>query len=424
MGWGSRTVHACLRFVHPCCPLRIDGSDPPQPQAHHPGGQCDGTSRDRAWLRAIFHSRHLRRASSARRAVAAVDRNHRSTQVSTWSAFVSRSARFTLAVRNPTTARRWNTNPPLAPNHVSEPGAVTLLRYVDSSLFCSSARVLVNTVNTVGVTGDSATAEFATRFPDMYQLYREHCNAGRLHIGHLWLYRTPGRWVLNFPTTACWRSSSEIEYIRAGLQKFVATYQQRGIDSISFPSLGWDSGQLDFDTQVRPLMEQYLCSLPIPVYIHRRHESSRFSAEHDASDSCPPLTHPGSFNELWRQLLQLADRDLDLKTFTTASRFNLIDVTDNHLVFDRIRGSRVHIPAGDVRTLWHHLNNIGTVLPREAPGRIGREYSLVFPLLAQLPYMDRVILSDDYDRFRRGQVQGLQLRFRSAHVTYSPTELE
>ena len=298
-----------------------------------------------------------------------------------------------------------------------------MLRYVDSPLFQSSARVLVNTVNTVGVMGKGVALEFKNRFPEMYRLYRDHCRSGRLRVGQLWLYRTLGRWVLNFPTKAHWRSPSKIEYIRAGLEKLVATYQDRGIDAISFPLLGCGNGRLDFNTQVRPLMEQYLRSLPIPVYIHRRHESLGFVAAHEDMDLFSSMGPPGSFDELWKHLLLLTEDNLDLQTFTTKSRFRLNDVTDNNLVFDRLHGSRVHIPAEDVRSLWHRLNNTGTVLSREAPGRIGREYSLVFPLLAQLPYVSRVTLNDDYESFVRRQTQGLQLQFRGSAPTGSPTEL-
>ena len=298
-----------------------------------------------------------------------------------------------------------------------------MLRYVDSPLFESPARVLVNAVNTVGVMGKGVALEFKKRFPEMYRLYRGHCKAGRFRVGQLWLYRTLERWVLNFPTKAHWRSPSKTAYIRAGLAKFVTTYQDRGIDSISFPLLGCGNGRLNFDTQVRPLMEQYLRPLPIPVYIHRRQESSAFVAEHEECDLFSSRRPPESFDELWSHLLQLGEDDLELQTFTTESPFKLTHVTEDNLVFDRSHGSRVHIPAEDVRSLWHRLNKTGTVLSREAPGRIGREYSLVFPLLAQLPYVSRVTLGEDYEGFVRRRAQGLQLRFRGSRGTTTPAEL-
>lgn len=298
-----------------------------------------------------------------------------------------------------------------------------MLRYVDSPLFQSPARVLVNTVNTVGVMGKGVALEFKKRFPEMYRQYRDHCKARRLTVGKLWLYRNPDRWVLNFPTKAHWRSPSKTSYIRAGLEKFAATYQDRGIDSISFPLLGCGNGGLDFDTQVRPLMEGHLRALPIPVYIHRRNESPGFVAEHEAPDLFSSTTPPGSFDDFWRHLHQLHEHDPELQTFKTESSFRLTHVTDHNLVFDRRHGSRVHIPSEDVRSLWDRLNITGTVLSREAPGRIGREYSLVFPLLEQLPYVSRVTIGDDYHAFRRRRAQGLQLTVRAPHEADAPTEL-
>jgi hypothetical protein len=49
---------------------------------------------------------------------------------------------------------------------------------------------------------------------------------------------------------------------------FVAGYEAYGISGVSFPQLGCGYGGLDWEGQVRPVMEQYLKDLPIPVYIH------------------------------------------------------------------------------------------------------------------------------------------------------------
>ena len=70
-----------------------------------------------------------------------------------------------------------------------------------------------------------------------------------------------------FPTKVHWRNPSKIEYIEAGLQKFSATYADKGITSAAFPQLGCGNGGLDWK-QVQPLMEQYLKNLPIPIYIY------------------------------------------------------------------------------------------------------------------------------------------------------------
>ena len=147
-------------------------------------------------------------------------------------------------------------------------GSIT---YVDYSLFDSDAQVLVNTVNTVGVMGKGIAKEFKKRYPEMFQKYKKMCDAGRFNTGDLWLYDDPDsdKQVLNFPTKRHWRGRSKVEYIESGLKKFARTYDQKGITSISFPMLGSSNGGLDWETQVKPLMEKHLKDLPdIDVRIH------------------------------------------------------------------------------------------------------------------------------------------------------------
>ena len=146
-------------------------------------------------------------------------------------------------------------------------GSIT---YVDYNLFDSDAQVLVNTVNTVGVMGKGIAKEFKKRYPEMFEKYKKICKSGRFKTGELWLYNIPdsNRRVLNFPTKRHWRGRSKVEYIESGLEKFVRTYEEKGIASISFPMLGSSNGGLDWETQVKPLMEKYLKDLPIEVRIH------------------------------------------------------------------------------------------------------------------------------------------------------------
>ena len=90
------------------------------------------------------------------------------------------------------------------------------ITYVRGNLFESPAQVLVNTVNTVGVMGKGVALEFKKLFPEMFEEYRRLCEGRLLKIGMLHIYRTPHKWVLNFPTKEHWRQPSRVEYIDAG----------------------------------------------------------------------------------------------------------------------------------------------------------------------------------------------------------------
>src|ERR1700716_765140 len=135
---------------------------------------------------------------------------------------------------------------PLGRPGVDNASVNLMITYVDGYLLQAPAQTLVNTVNTVGVMGKGVAKEFKAAFPEMYAEYRRLCELGKLRVGQLWLYKSPHKWVLNFPTKTDWRRPSRPEYVEKGLQKFVETYAQQGIASAAFPALGCGNGGLDW----------------------------------------------------------------------------------------------------------------------------------------------------------------------------------
>ncbi|HFU77379.1 macro domain-containing protein [Sulfurovum sp.] len=159
-----------------------------------------------------------------------------------------------------------------------------MITYVRTNIFESNAQVLVNTVNTVGVMGKGLAKEFKRLYPDMFKSYQKFCEEGTLTVGKLQVYKTPNKWVLNFPTKANWRNPSKLEYIEQGLQKFVANYERLGVKSIAFPMLGCGNGGLDWESEVMPLMEKYLAELPIDIYIHIAKQDAYKPEHYDQSE--------------------------------------------------------------------------------------------------------------------------------------------
>lgn len=164
------------------------------------------------------------------------------------------SIRPMVAVTSKTTAARDFTGKPM-------------LIYRRTSLLESTAQTLVNTVNCVGVMGKGIAKDFREREPEMFAAYKRICDQKLLLPGKLWLWKGATSWVLNFPTKQHWRYPSKIQWIEAGLEKFVGHYENLGITEISFPRLGCGNGGLKWDN-VRPVMERHLKDLPIQVFIH------------------------------------------------------------------------------------------------------------------------------------------------------------
>lgn len=117
--------------------------------------------------------------------------------------------------------------------------------------------------------GKGIALVYKLRYPNMYKVYKEHCKNKLIKTGSLWLYtkQENAPWILNFPTKFHWKYPSKIEWIEQGLQKFVETYERKGITSVAFPLLGTHNGGLDIN-EVKSLMDHYLekCQIDIEIY--------------------------------------------------------------------------------------------------------------------------------------------------------------
>jgi O-acetyl-ADP-ribose deacetylase (regulator of RNase III) len=313
-------------------------------------------------------------------------------------------------------------------------GAGLMVTYVKGDLFQSPARVLVNTVNTVGVMGKGIARTFKDIFPEMFRRYQHHCETKALTVGSLWLYKTDHKWILNFPTKVHWKQPSRPEYVEAGLKKFAATYAQHGISSIAFPQLGCGNGELDWNKTVRPLMERYLGDLPIDIFVYIYH--APFRPEHKATDETKRwlLSEPRSiaFATFWEDMTALIGPGRDMLTaaghtfrVSLAGGGNDLRIKMRNPAFsDVIEGfanlftgrrplsidkSSATIPSDYMLDLWQAIRTYGFCTARMMPSGLDILAPYLLPLLAQLPYMRPVELSRGKNGAADLAEHGLQL---------------
>lgn len=143
-----------------------------------------------------------------------------------------------------------------------------MIDFKKGNIFTTDKKVIVNTINCVGVMGAGIALECRLRFPDMFNTYKDLCSNGLISPGLLWLYKAnSNRWILNFPTKTHWKYPSKEIYVEKGLEKFVDTYKSKNIESIAFPLLGTNNGGLNKD-RILEIMCKYLkdCDIPISIY--------------------------------------------------------------------------------------------------------------------------------------------------------------
>jgi O-acetyl-ADP-ribose deacetylase (regulator of RNase III) len=271
-----------------------------------------------------------------------------------------------------------------------------MLTYLTIALFDSPAQALVNTVNTVGAMGKGIAAVFKGLYPEMYEEYRALCRQGKFDVGMLYIYRTHNKTIVNFPTKEHWRQRSRVEYIEAGLRKFVDRYADYGISSVSFPQLGCGHGELDWERQVRPVMERYLRDLAIPVYIHLYPQATDFVPERLDVDYAKQM-------RLERQMISVGRLWQDLQGVVSQAAgdaYNLtlfgptITMDDEHLHFQPPSGEEVVVYREDVEDLWNTLRLRGTVSEEDVPQWIEEHGATewLFAFLQKLEYIRPVTL--------------------------------
>ena len=148
------------------------------------------------------------------------------------------------------------------------------VKIIKGNIFTSECQTIVNTVNCVGVMGAGIALEYRLRYPEMYLRYVQLCKEDKINIGLLWLHKAPDRWVLNFPTKRDWKNPSKIEYLQEGLNKFVATYKDKGIESIAFPLLGADKGGIPEDQSLN-ILKSSLENIDVEVEIYLRDATAK-----------------------------------------------------------------------------------------------------------------------------------------------------
>lgn len=255
-----------------------------------------------------------------------------------------------------------------------------MLQIIHSSIFDSPAQTLVNTVNTVGVMGKGIAKSFKARYPDMFREYKDLCDRHVLTIGTLHCWRSPSRWVLNFPTKTTWKRPSKIEFIEDGLKTFATHYKTLGIQSISFPPLGCGNGQLDW-AQVRPVMLKYLFDLDITIFIHEWFPKSDAPEQFDPLARVAPFTYTEFLNDLHAVVDETNGR---FQNFSTGQPFTArFDEANN---IDIFVDGKFTVPEEFISTAWAGMQT-GLLTSHTLGSEVDQLASYLLPIVAKLPYV-------------------------------------
>lgn len=271
-----------------------------------------------------------------------------------------------------------------------------MITYVKGDIFSSPAKIIVNTVNTVGVMGKGIALEFKNRYPDMFQTYKNICQEGKLDIGMLYLWKKSEKWVMLFPTKKHWRNPSKLEYIESGLKKFADNWDRLGTDSIAFPRLGCGNGGLDWNV-VKPLMEKYLQDIPMQVYVYVDNYNDPIPEHENISDMEKWLTGEMELEgyEKFKKCLEnylksSGDVILDGKQIKELENKDAI-----------ICIGETNLEENQVCEIWNLVRDVGIISPEEFPYEY-KDISLAFlEMMRDMKYAKNVFISSDGINFTK-----------------------
>jgi O-acetyl-ADP-ribose deacetylase (regulator of RNase III) len=166
-----------------------------------------------------------------------------------------------------------------------------MIHYTTGNLLESGAEALVNTVNTVGVSGKGIALMFKEAFADNFKAYEAAAKAGRVTVGDMFVTERHDmlgpRFIINFPTKQHWRNPSRLEWIELGLTALRREITARGIRSIAIPPLGAGNGGLAW-VDVRPLIERALAGLYADVVVYEPTASYQNVVKRHGVDTLTP----------------------------------------------------------------------------------------------------------------------------------------
>ena len=302
-----------------------------------------------------------------------------------------------------------------------------MIHYVTGDLFDTPAQTLINTVNTVGVMGKGIALRFKKTFPAMFKEYRAICERQELSIGSLHLYSTGHKLIVNFPTKKHWRNPSRPEWIRAGLATFVKNYDRMGIHSVAFPPLGCGNGELSFSEVVRPIMDEYLKGLPIPVYIYAPHPPIDPPEHREPKKTAEWLrSQPRdlAFSEVWRDIRRVLQRGSSFETLAQRAAYEATFEPSRNEIHIVRAGRTITIAMDEFYDYWIELREYGYLARGSLPAHRDRDASYILPILAALPYVQVVRSSLGYETFQSNPGLALQIVAAEMPLADASSQLE
>ncbi len=135
-----------------------------------------------------------------------------------------------------------------------------MIKFTSGDLLQSDAQYIAQGVaegNQEGL-GTGLALKISKRWPGVQSAFKKHARSGKFKGGKMWVCPpTDGRPGVIYLATQPDMYHATVPYLRKAFRNLEKWVNREGIESIGLPKIGAGLGKLSWESEVKPLMEEY-----------------------------------------------------------------------------------------------------------------------------------------------------------------------
>ena len=103
------------------------------------------------------------------------------------------------------------------------------------------------------------------------------------------------------------------------------------------------------------------------------------------------------FTEVWDAIRRMSTSRSEFSKFNKAESFEVMPSDNNEGLVINEGTTTELIPYHGILALWQQIRQSGFVAGNQLPYGLNTQSEYILPIMAELPYIERVVMADSYD---------------------------
>lgn len=155
-----------------------------------------------------------------------------------------------------------------------------MIKYVEGDILKSQAQAIAHGVAPYDDYKQGLALSLREQWPNLYKDFRHYCHTKHPKEGGVWAWKGPGGPIIyNLLTQEAPKNhdshpgKASLPNINHSLRSLVKELKEEGVTSLAITKIATGVGGMDWK-DVKPLLEQHLSELDIPVYVYETYKKN------------------------------------------------------------------------------------------------------------------------------------------------------